>query len=35
MGCDIAQGYLVGRAAPADALLGLFEAPRVVPLAIA
>ena len=35
MGCDVAQGYLVGGAAPADELLELFEAPRVVPLTIA
>ena len=35
MGCDVAQGYLIGRAAPADELLELFEAPRVVPLTIA
>jgi EAL domain-containing protein (putative c-di-GMP-specific phosphodiesterase class I) len=35
MGCDIAQGYLVGAAVPSDELLDLFEVPRVVPLTIA
>ena len=35
MGCDIAQGHLVGRAAPADELLELFDAPRFVPLSVA
>jgi diguanylate cyclase (GGDEF)-like protein len=35
MGCDIAQGYLIGRPAPADELLQLFDAPRLVPLSVA
>ena len=35
MGCDIAQGFLVGRAASSDELLDLFEVARVVPLTIA
>jgi diguanylate cyclase (GGDEF)-like protein len=35
MGCDIAQGYLIGKAVPADALLGLLDAPRLIPLAAA
>ena len=35
MGCDLGQGYLIGRPAPADELLQLFEAPRLVPLSVA
>jgi hypothetical protein len=35
MGCDLGQGYLIGRPAPADELLQLFEAPRLVPASVA
>ena len=35
IGCDIAQGYLIGAPAPADELLGLLDTPRLVPLSIA
>jgi EAL domain-containing protein (putative c-di-GMP-specific phosphodiesterase class I) len=35
MGCDLGQGYLIGRPAPADELLQLFEAPRLVPPSVA
>jgi len=35
VGCDIAQGYLIGRPAPAEALVELFDAPRLVPLSVA
>jgi diguanylate cyclase (GGDEF)-like protein len=35
IGCDIAQGYLIGEPAPADDLLDLLDTPRLVPLSIA
>ena len=35
MGCDIAQGYLIGRPAPADDVTSLLELPRLVPLTAA
>ncbi len=35
IGCDIAQGYLIGAPAPADELLDLLDTPRLVPLSIA
>ena len=35
IGCDIAQGYLIGEPASADELLGLLDTPRLVPLSIA
>jgi diguanylate cyclase (GGDEF)-like protein len=35
MGCDIAQGYLVGKPAPPETILELFDAPRLVPLSVA
>jgi diguanylate cyclase len=35
MGCDIAQGYLVGRPAPAGELRQLLDAPRLAPLSVA
>ena len=35
IGCDIAQGYLIGKPAPADELLDLLDTPRLVPLSIA
>ena len=35
MGCDVAQGYLIGRPAAADDLTNLLEAPRLVPLTAA
>jgi diguanylate cyclase (GGDEF)-like protein len=35
MGCDIAQGYLVGKPAPPETILELFDAPRLVPLRVA
>ena len=34
MGCDIAQGYLVGRPGPADALTPLLTAPNRIPLTV-
>ena len=34
MGCDIAQGYLVGRPGPADELTPLLAAPNHVPLTV-
>ena len=35
MGCDIAQGYLIGRPAPADEVRSLLDVPRLVPLSVA
>jgi len=35
MGCDVAQGYLVGLPAPADDLTALLGAPRLIPLTAA
>ena len=35
MGCDIAQGYLIGRPAPADDVTSLLELPRLAPLTAA
>jgi EAL domain-containing protein (putative c-di-GMP-specific phosphodiesterase class I) len=35
MGCDVAQGYLIGRPATGDDLTELLEAPRLVPLTAA
>ena len=35
MGCDIAQGYLVGRPMPAHEITALLEMPRIAPLAAA
>jgi diguanylate cyclase (GGDEF)-like protein len=35
IGCDIAQGYLIGEPAPADELIDLLDTPRLVPLSIA
>jgi EAL domain-containing protein (putative c-di-GMP-specific phosphodiesterase class I) len=35
MGCDLAQGYLVGEPAPADALVAFLDAPRLIPLSVA
>ena len=35
IGCDIAQGYLIGRPAPPEELIELFDAPRLVPLSVA
>ena len=35
VGCDIAQGYLIGRPAPPEELLELFDTPRLVPLSVA
>jgi diguanylate cyclase (GGDEF)-like protein len=35
IGCDIAQGYLIGAPAPPEELLDLLDAPRRVPLSIA
>ena len=35
MGCDIAQGYLIGRPAPARETESLLDTPRVVPLSAA
>jgi EAL domain-containing protein (putative c-di-GMP-specific phosphodiesterase class I) len=35
VGCDIAQGYLIGRPASPEELLELFETPRLVPLSVA
>ena len=35
MGCDIAQGYLVGEPVPADELLAFLDAPRLIPLSVA
>jgi diguanylate cyclase (GGDEF)-like protein len=35
VGCDIAQGYLIGRPVPPEAVLDLFETPRLVPLSVA
>jgi diguanylate cyclase (GGDEF)-like protein len=35
IGCDIAQGYLVGRPVQSDELLELFDTPRLVPLSVA
>jgi diguanylate cyclase (GGDEF)-like protein len=35
MGCDLAQGYLVGEPAPADALVACLDAPRLIPLSVA
>ena len=34
MGCDIAQGYLIGRPAPAGETESLLDVPRVVPLSV-
>ena len=35
MGCDIAQGYLIGRPMPAHEITALLEMPRLAPLAAA
>ena len=35
VGCDIAQGYLIGRPAPPEELPELFDTPRLVPLSVA
>lgn len=35
MGCDMAQGYLVGRPMPAHKITALLEVPRLAPLAAA
>ena len=35
MGCDIAQGYLIGRPVPPDELLAVLDAPRLIPLSVA
>jgi diguanylate cyclase (GGDEF)-like protein len=35
MGCDIAQGYLIGEPAPAEELLAFLDAPRLIPLSVA
>lgn len=35
MGCDIGQGYLIGKPAPPEAILELFDAPRLVALSVA
>ena len=35
MGCDIAQGYLIGRPAPADEVRSLLDVPRLVLLSVA
>ncbi len=35
VGCDIAQGFLIGRPAPPEELLDLLETPRLVPLSAA
>jgi diguanylate cyclase len=35
MGCDIAQGHLIGEPAPAEELLAFLDAPRLIPLSVA
>jgi EAL domain-containing protein (putative c-di-GMP-specific phosphodiesterase class I) len=35
VGCDIAQGYLIGKPAPPEELMDLFEAPQLAPLSVA
>jgi EAL domain-containing protein (putative c-di-GMP-specific phosphodiesterase class I) len=35
MGCDIAQGFLVGKPVPADQIVDILDAPRLIPLTAA